>query len=101
MRWDMILLGGSCKPGESEILCDADARLQAESERNKETPWRGGGGQPGSKLRAADHSSGGRISCRQVSLAVFCSIAETEQYFCSLSSIARFTAASSSRPRRR
>src|ERR1700676_3179048 len=69
--------------------------------RNKETRWRAGGGQSGSKLRATDHSKGGRISCRQVSEAVFWSMAETEQYFFSLSSMARFTAASSSRPRSR
>src|SRR5690242_14181350 len=48
-----------------------------------------------------NHSAGGRISWRQVNVAVFWSMAETEQYFCSLSSMACFTAASSSDPRRR
>src|SRR6202035_4442716 len=43
---------------------------------------------PEGRWDATNHSAGGRISWRQASVAVFWSIAETEQYFFSLSSMA-------------
>src|SRR5277367_961680 len=46
MRWDMMLLGSYCETGESKILCDADARLQADNERNKHETRRRGAGLP-------------------------------------------------------
>src|SRR5579859_99978 len=74
-----------CKSNECKILCDAYEKLQGERRRNQD---------PIIENRASNrnegrHSPGGRISWRQVSFAVFWSMADTEQYFCSLSSMAR------------
>src|SRR5277367_661879 len=82
------------------MRCGCEVTSRERKKQAEEVMAQEGAGLPGSES-AIGHSAGGRISCRQVSVAVFCSIAETEQYFCSLSSMARFTAASSSTPRRR
>src|SRR6266852_608828 len=56
---------------------------------------------PAAALLARVQEPGGRISYLHVSVAVFRSVAETEQYLSSLCSMACLTAASSSFPRRR
>src|SRR5690242_17352144 len=70
---------------ECKILCDAYEKLQGKRKKDQDPTVASRAGH----RSEGPHSPGGRISWRQVSFAVFWSMADTEQYFCSLSSIAR------------